>query len=157
MNGNPRRLGLEEANRPENERRANMFARDGAVLASDALDGLCPIAARSLPGVRYARNRDRTHLQRAARGADRPLQAPPKIGEAASVSFTWPIRSNRSKGGRSQSHQAGHGTPARSSPRFEAERQALALMDIPNIAKVFDGGARDAGRPYFVMELVKGC
>jgi serine/threonine protein kinase len=40
--------------------------------------------------------------------------------------------------------------------RFEAERQALAIMDHPNIAKVFDGGATPAGRPYFVMELVKG-
>src|SRR6266516_2400059 len=40
--------------------------------------------------------------------------------------------------------------------RFEAERQALALMDHPNIAKVFDAGMTDAGRPYFVMELVKG-
>jgi serine/threonine protein kinase len=40
--------------------------------------------------------------------------------------------------------------------RFEAERQALALMDHPNIAKVFDGGATDTGRPYFVMELVRG-
>jgi serine/threonine protein kinase/tetratricopeptide (TPR) repeat protein len=40
--------------------------------------------------------------------------------------------------------------------RFEAERQALALMDHPNIAKVHDGGATAAGRPYFVMELVKG-
>src|SRR5262249_50424877 len=40
--------------------------------------------------------------------------------------------------------------------RFEAERQALALMDHPNIAKVFDAGATDSGRPYFVMELVKG-
>jgi serine/threonine protein kinase/tetratricopeptide (TPR) repeat protein len=40
--------------------------------------------------------------------------------------------------------------------RFEAERQALALMDHTNIAKVFDGGATEAGRPYFVMELVKG-
>jgi len=40
--------------------------------------------------------------------------------------------------------------------RFEAERQALALMDHPNIAKVLDGGATDAGRPYFVMELVQG-
>src|SRR5947207_13065978 len=36
--------------------------------------------------------------------------------------------------------------------RFEAERQALALMDHPNIAKVLDGGATPAGRPYFVME-----
>jgi serine/threonine protein kinase len=40
--------------------------------------------------------------------------------------------------------------------RFEAERQALALMDHPNIARVFDGGTTASGRPYFVMELVKG-
>ena len=41
--------------------------------------------------------------------------------------------------------------------RFEAERQALALMDHPNIAKVFDAGATETGRPYFVMELVRGA
>jgi len=41
--------------------------------------------------------------------------------------------------------------------RFEAERQALAIMDHPNIAKVFDGGATPTGRPYFVMELVRGA
>jgi serine/threonine protein kinase/Tfp pilus assembly protein PilF len=40
--------------------------------------------------------------------------------------------------------------------RFEAERQALALMDHPNIAKVLDAGATENGRPYFVMELVRG-
>jgi serine/threonine protein kinase len=40
--------------------------------------------------------------------------------------------------------------------RFEAERQALAIMDHPNIAKVLDAGATDSGRPYFVMELIKG-
>jgi len=40
--------------------------------------------------------------------------------------------------------------------RFEAERQALAIMDHPNIAKVFDAGATETGRPYFVMELVRG-
>jgi eukaryotic-like serine/threonine-protein kinase len=40
--------------------------------------------------------------------------------------------------------------------RFEVERQALALMDHPNIAQVLDAGAADSGRPYFVMELVKG-
>jgi eukaryotic-like serine/threonine-protein kinase len=40
--------------------------------------------------------------------------------------------------------------------RFEAERQALALMDHPNIAHVFDAGATESGRPYFVMELVEG-
>jgi serine/threonine protein kinase len=40
--------------------------------------------------------------------------------------------------------------------RFEVERQALAMMDHPNIAKVLDAGVTDTGRPYFVMELVKG-
>jgi serine/threonine protein kinase len=40
--------------------------------------------------------------------------------------------------------------------RFEGERQALALMDHPNIAKVLDAGTTESGRPYFVMELVKG-
>jgi len=40
--------------------------------------------------------------------------------------------------------------------RFEQERQALAMMDHPNIARVFDAGMTDTGRPYFVMELVRG-
>src|ERR1051325_3353656 len=40
--------------------------------------------------------------------------------------------------------------------RFEAERQALTMMDHPNIAKVLDAGTTGTGRPYFVMELVKG-
>src|SRR6185369_10291590 len=40
--------------------------------------------------------------------------------------------------------------------RFDAERQALALMDHPNIAKVLDAGATETGRPFFVMELVRG-
>ena len=40
--------------------------------------------------------------------------------------------------------------------RFESERQALAMMDHPSIARVFDGGATERGRPYFVMELVRG-
>ena len=40
--------------------------------------------------------------------------------------------------------------------RFEAERQALALMDHPNIARVLEAGTTNAGRPYFVMDLVKG-
>ncbi|MFN9992724.1 MAG: serine/threonine protein kinase, partial [Phycisphaerales bacterium] len=40
--------------------------------------------------------------------------------------------------------------------RFERERQALAVMDHPNVARVLDGGVTSSGRPYFVMELVKG-
>ena len=57
--------------------------------------------------------------------------------------------------GRPQDHQAGHGH-RQVVARFEAERQALALMDHTNIAKVFDAGTTDTGRPYFVMELVHG-
>jgi hypothetical protein len=41
--------------------------------------------------------------------------------------------------------------------RFEAEWQAVAMMDHTNIAKVFDAGATEAGRPYFVIELVRGA
>jgi serine/threonine protein kinase len=40
--------------------------------------------------------------------------------------------------------------------RFEQERQALAMMDHPNIARVFDAGATPFGRPFFVMELIRG-
>jgi len=40
--------------------------------------------------------------------------------------------------------------------RFEAERQVLALLDHPNVAQVYDTGTTDAGRPYFVMEHIKG-
>ncbi len=57
--------------------------------------------------------------------------------------------------GRAQDHQAGDGY-AQVIARFEAERQALAMMDHPNIASVLDAGTTDTGRPYFVMELVKG-
>jgi hypothetical protein len=57
--------------------------------------------------------------------------------------------------GRPEGHQAGHGHQE-GRARFEAERQALALMDHPNIAKVLDAGATETGRPYFVMELVRG-
>ncbi|MDX2017812.1 MAG: serine/threonine-protein kinase, partial [Planctomycetota bacterium] len=41
--------------------------------------------------------------------------------------------------------------------RFEQERQALAVMDHPNVARVFDGGVTSSGRPYFVMEYVQGA
>ena len=59
------------------------------------------------------------------------------------------------RGGGNQGHQAGLGLETVVA-RFEAERQALALMDHPNIAHVLDAGCTDTGRPYFVMELVKG-
>ena len=55
-----------------------------------------------------------------------------------------------------QAHQGRAWTRRQVIARFEAERQALALMDHPNIARVLDAGTTGAGRPYFVMDLVKG-
>ena len=58
--------------------------------------------------------------------------------------------------GRPQGHQGRAWTASQVIARFEAERQALAMMDHVNIARVLDAGATAAGRPYFVMELVHG-
>ena len=93
---------------------------------------------------------------RAPRHADRPLQALEQIGE----------------GGMGLVYMAEQQQPVRRLvalkiikpgmdskqviARFEAERQALAMMDHPNIAKVLDAGTTETGRPYFVMELVRG-
>ena len=57
--------------------------------------------------------------------------------------------------GGAQADQGRHGL-APVLARFDAERQALALMDHPNIARVYDGGSTEAGQPFFVMELVSG-
>jgi serine/threonine protein kinase len=78
-----------------------------------------------------------------------------KSAKAVAAWFIWPNRRNLFAAGRAQGHQAGHGHQEVIA-RFEAERQALALMDHPNIAKVLDAGATETGRPYFVMELVRG-
>ena len=69
---------------------------------------------------------------------------------------TWPSRPSRSTARWPSRSSSPAWTRERSSRRFEAERQALALMDHPNIARVLDAGTSDQGRPYFVMELVHG-
>ena len=69
---------------------------------------------------------------------------------------TWPSSGSRSSGpSPSRSSRPGMDSKAVLG-RFEAERQALAMMDHPNIARVLDAGTTDGGRPFFVMELVKG-
>ena len=69
---------------------------------------------------------------------------------------TWPNRPSRSSGWwRSKVIKPGMDS-RQVIARFEAERQALALMDHPNIARVLDAGSTESGRPFFVMELVKG-
>ena len=79
-----------------------------------------------------------------------------KSAKAAAAWFIWPSRRSRSAGG-SPLKVIKLGMDTKSViARFEAERQALAMMDHPNIAKVLDAGATETGRPYFVMELVRG-
>ena len=79
-----------------------------------------------------------------------------KIGEGGFGWSIWPSRSSPSSA-RWPSRSSRPGMDTREViARFEAERQALALMDHPNIARVLDAGATEAGRPYFVMELVQG-
>ena len=79
-----------------------------------------------------------------------------KSAKAAAAWCIWPSRRNRfSRRVALKVIKLGMDTK-QVIARFEAERQALALMDHPNIAKVLDAGATDTGRPYFVMELVRG-
>jgi serine/threonine protein kinase len=79
-----------------------------------------------------------------------------KSAKAAAASFIWPSRRSRCAA-RVALKVIKLGMDTKSViARFEAERQALAMMDHPNIAKVLDAGATETGRPYFVMELVRG-
>ena len=117
--------------------------------------------ARQLPGVRRPPDLDRT--------ADQPT---PGRGSGHGRSARTSCWSRSARAGSASVFMAEQTEPVRRKvalkiikpgmdtrqvvARFEAERQALAIMDHPNIAKVFDGGATPSGRPYFVMELVKG-
>ena len=79
-----------------------------------------------------------------------------RSAKAAWASSTWPSSRSRSAA-RSRSRSSSPAwTASQVIARFEAERQALAMMDHPNIARVLDAGTTESGRPYFVMELVHG-
>ena len=79
-----------------------------------------------------------------------------RSAKAAWASSSWPSRPSRSSGTVALKIIKPGMDTRQVIARFEAERQALAMMDHPNIAKVLDAGTTDSGRPYFVMELVKG-
>ena len=111
--------------------------------------------------ARCASSRARVHRgpvrsQRAARHSHRPVQviAADRRGRHGHR-LHGRADPARPAQGRPQGHQAGHGH-RQVIARFEAERQALAMMDHVNIARVLDAGATESGRPYFVMELVHG-
>ncbi|MCW5550755.1 MAG: serine/threonine protein kinase [Verrucomicrobiae bacterium] len=124
----------------------------GAALAGDAFEGLCPACVvnvmRQSPTIALSLEKPGDEI-----GRYKLLQ---KIGEGGCgvvymAEQAEPMRRRVAlkviKLGMDTAHVIA---------RFEAERQALALMDHPNIAKVFDAGATDTGRPFFVMELVRG-
>ena len=132
---------------------AALLARMEALLKSPCQPEQLHRAGGQLAATDDRRPRDR----RRPRHRDRPVQAPAKrSAKAAWRSSTWPSSSTRSAAGSRSRSSSWAWTRKNVIARFEAERQALALMDHPNIAKVFDGGATDTGRPYFVMELVRG-
>jgi serine/threonine protein kinase len=84
-----------------------------------------------------------------------PYKLRSKLARAGWAWSTWPTSSARPPPRRLKIIKPGMDT-RQVIARFEAERQALALMDHANIARVLDAGATDLGRPYFVMELVCG-
>ena len=79
-----------------------------------------------------------------------------RSAKAGWASCTWPSRNNPSGAAWRSRSSSRAWTAAQVIARFEAERQALAIMEHPHIAKVLDAGTTDSGRPYFVMELVYG-
>ena len=134
----------------------------GAVLPADAPQGLCPrcLMAAALEASRPAAGKSTMRID--SDGGEEPLE---KIDR-------FKLLQKLGEGGCGVVYMAEQTEPVRRKvalkviklgmdtkqviARFEAERQALALMDHPNIAKVLDAGATATGRPYFVMELVKG-
>ena len=113
--------------------------------------------ARALPSVRpLVQPIPPSHHRRAREPGSVPTSCSSRSARGAWASFTWPSKRSPS-GARVALKIIKPGMDTEQViARFEAERQALALMDHPNIARVLDAGTTDTGRPYFVMELVHG-
>ena len=134
----------------------------GAAIADNSHKGLCPrcllaAAMAAAPAGRQTHTsasnpvtRRRSAIELAATRSSR------RSAKAVAAWFTWPSRTEPVRR-RVALKVIKLGMDTKQViARFEAERQALALMDHPNIAKVLDAGATETGRPYFVMELVQG-
>src|SRR5512137_575306 len=141
------------------------------------LDQACagqPELRRQLEVLLAAHDRSGTFLERAAAATDQPTLKLdlPREEAPGTVIGRYKLLEKIGEGGAGVVYMAEQTEPIRRRvalkviklgmdtkqvvARFEVERQALALMDHPNIAKVLDAGATETGRPYFVMELVRG-
>jgi non-specific serine/threonine protein kinase/serine/threonine-protein kinase len=137
-------------------------AECGADLASDAApEGFCP---ECLLKLAFAESVDEALVETAKTESDEP-GAPGRIGP-------YRVLQKLGEGGMGEVYQAEQEAPIRRKvalklikagmdtkqvvARFESERQALAMMNHPNIARVYEAGATDRGRPFFVMEFVQG-
>src|SRR6188472_1754471 len=147
--------------------------RCGTTLSVDALDGLCPTCVGR---AALAETVGSPGVDAAAEAAPRPEieaeLARLKPEEAGEWIGPYKLMEQIGEGGFGTVWVADQERPVRRRValkiikmgmdtkevigRFEQERQALAMMDHPNIARVLDAGATPTGRPYFVMELVRG-
>src|SRR5688500_17216378 len=138
----------------------------------DSLDGAADGVMAALRKLPHAAPDTPTALDRAVAAARGRAGPPPAPGlELGAVVNGYRVVEELGRGGMGRVYRAAHPRLDQevalkvlrpgldSAPifaRFEAERQALARMDHPHIARVFDGGATAEGQPYFAMELIRG-
>ena len=140
-------------------------------LAPDASGPICPacMVGDALDSLGTAAEADTTHL---APTGGSSLLPDPLEGTTLGIGGRYKILQKIGEGGFGTVYMAEQSSPVRRRvalkilkagmdtrqllARFEAERQALAMMDHPNIAKILDGGETEQGRPFFVMDLVRG-
>src|SRR5271163_1044853 len=163
-----------------------LLAADGGgapVLGEDLTAALEPTSPATLEATAASRAETRLPSELATAedrsdGADFTLAVAPRTdrpggsGAGQVIAGRYTLLGVLGEGGMGTVYRAGQTAPVRRTvalklikigmdsrtvlARFDAERQALALMDHPNIARVYDGGTTEAGQPFFVMELVSG-
>ncbi len=171
---------MEHLDQTERDRRArDIFLRAAEIHSPEAqaayLEGACQhdVSLRSRVEALLENHRQDSFLENAAVDPAQTLRIEPPLTELPGTKIgRYKLLQQIGEGGMGVVYMAEQEEPVRRRvalkiiklgmdtravvARFEAERQALALMDHPNIARVLDGGATETGRPYFVMELVQG-
>jgi eukaryotic-like serine/threonine-protein kinase len=154
---------------------AEALTRDSAAARASYLDDVCAgneELRRAVEALLLAHDRPRGVLESPPVGSDVTSEMPSPSERIGSNVGPYRLLEQIGGGGMGVVYMAEQTRPVRRKvalkiikpgmdsgqviARFEAERQALTMMDHPNIARVLDAGTTDAGRPYFVMELVKG-